>query len=279
MKLTRLIMTSLAALVLLLLAGPLSAQIGKVHGAAIEGGESLPNYSIRLRANGAELRRSMTDANGKYEFALLPPGKYEVEVVEDSVSYRQPFELGPNETRPLDIDIASAVAYNANGERIVKLGTSTITTNRYATVPIFTVDPIQPQVVGIDDLNHLPGRGLDAAIPMFQGVYQRDAGDPLNINGSRSEATAIYVDNVKVRGDYQVPQSSISQIAVMNHGLPAEYGDATGGVIVISTYNPGMKSSSGLPISKAERKALRARQKSIPKGADIPAATDYLAHS
>lgn len=278
MKSTRLIMTSLAALALLLLAGPLSAQIGKVHGTALEGTETLPNYNIRLRANGAELRRGMTDANGRYEFALLPPGKYEVEVVEDTMSYRQAFELGPNETRPMDIDISSAIAYNSKGERVFKLATSTITTSRY-TVPIFTVDPIQPQVVGIDDLNHLPGRGLDAAIPMFQGVYQRDAGDPLNINGSRSEATAIYVDNVKVRGDHQVPQSSISQIAVMNHGLPAEFGDATGGVIVISTYNPGMKSSAGAPLTKAERKALRARQKSTPKGADIPAATDYLAHS
>jgi hypothetical protein len=122
-------------------------------------------------------------------------------------------------------------------------------------------------------------RGLQAAIPMFQGVYQKDAGDPLNINGSRSDATAIYVDNVKVRGDYQVSQASVSQMALMNHGVPAEFGDMTGGVIVITTYNPGMKASTGQRLSKAERKDIRARQKRVPKGALSPTGNPAFALS
>jgi hypothetical protein len=109
MKLTRWITTGMAAFTLLL-ASPVKGQIGKVHGTALEGQETLPGYSIRLRANGAEIRRSMTTPQGKYEFALLAPGDYEVEIEENAVFYRQRFTLGPNETRPLTIDIATATA-------------------------------------------------------------------------------------------------------------------------------------------------------------------------
>lgn len=276
MKPIKWITTSLAALLLLLIASPLMGQLGKVHGTALEGEETLPTYSVRLRSNGGELRRSMTDAKGKYEFALLPPGDYEIEIEESGVLYRQPFTLGPGETRPLPIDIAICMAFDAEGNRIYRNKGAEIIESP---IPIFTVDPIQPQVVGRIDLGHMPGRGLDAAIPSFQGVYQKDVGDPLNINGSRADATAIYVDNVKVRGDYQVPNASIAQIALMNHGVPAEFGDMTGGVIVITTYNPGMKPTTGARLSKAERKSIRARQKSSPKGADAPVEAIRYAHS
>lgn len=274
MKSMKWITTSMAALLLLLIASPLMGQLGKVHGTATEDGEALPGYSVRLRAFGAEVRRGMTDLQGKYEFALLQAGSYEVEVEENGVLYRQAFVVAPGETRPLPIDISKAMAFDAEGNRIYRNTGTRITESL---TPLFTVDPVTPQVVTGDDLRRMPDRGLQAAIPSFHKISQRDAGDPLNVAGSRSEATAIYVDNVKVRGDYQVPQAAISQIALMNSGMPAEFGDATGGVILITTHNPGMKPYVGSPLSKAERKSIRARQKATPKGAGLP--TDAPAHA
>jgi hypothetical protein len=275
MKSLHWITTSMAAL-LLLVTSPLMGQLGKVHGTATEGSETLPGYSVRLRSSGAEIRRGMTDTQGKYEFALLPAGSYEVEIEENEVFYRRAFTVAPGETCPLKIDIETATAYDKEGNRIYR---STGTQITGEVTPLFTVDPIQPQVVTGEELSHRPDRGLEAALPSFSKITQRDAGDPLNIGGARSEGTAIYVDNVKVRGDFQVPQSAISQIALMNSGIPAEFGDATGGVILITTHNPGMKPYTGYRLSKAERKSIRARQKGSPKDAGLPTAGPSIAHS
>ena len=229
MKSMKWITTSMAALLLLLIASPLMGQLGKVHGTATEDGEALPGYSVRLRAFGAEVRRGMTDLQGKYEFALLQAGSYEVEVEENGVLYRQAFVVAPGETRPLPIDISKAMAFDAEGNRIYRNTGTRITESL---TPLFTVDPVTPQVVTGDDLRRMPDRGLQAAI---------------------------------------------SQIALMNSGMPAEFGDATGGVILITTHNPGMKPYVGSPLSKAERKSIRARQKATPKGAGLP--TDAPAHA
>ena len=62
-----------------------------------------------------------------------------------------------------------------------------------------------------------------------------DEGSSVNVRGSRSEATDYYVDGVKVRGSLALPQSAIEQITVMSSGLSAMYGDATGGIISVTS--------------------------------------------
>ena len=73
------------------------------------------------------------------------------------------------------------------------------------------------------------------------GIYQKDEGDAVNVRGSRSDATSYIVDGIKVRGTMGVPTSAIEQITVVTGGLPAKYGDATGGVIEVTTKGPSNK--------------------------------------
>ncbi|HMC97583.1 MAG TPA: hypothetical protein VKG92_08025, partial [Flavobacteriales bacterium] len=48
--------------------------------------------------------------------------------------------------------------------------------------------------------------------------------------------TVSFIDGVKQSGSVpRVPPSAISSISVYTGGLPARYGDVTGGVIVIET--------------------------------------------
>jgi hypothetical protein len=70
---------------------------------------------------------------------------------------------------------------------------------------------------------------------MAPTVYQRDAGQPINIGGSRSDATAYMVDGVKIVGSPSVPSCAIEQVSVFTGGIPAEFGDATGGFVIITT--------------------------------------------
>ncbi|MBX2971879.1 MAG: carboxypeptidase-like regulatory domain-containing protein [Flavobacteriales bacterium] len=70
----------------------------------------------------------------------------------------------------------------------------------------------------------------------FAGVTAAPNGDGLYFRGSRTENTVSFIDGVKVSGGVpRVPPSAISSISVYTGGLPARYGDVTGGVIVIET--------------------------------------------
>jgi hypothetical protein len=66
-------------------------------------------------------------------------------------------------------------------------------------------------------------------------VSARDDGDPLTFSGSRTGSTLFMIDGVKVIGDPQVPNRGIGEIVVITGGLPAQYGDTTSGVVLIST--------------------------------------------
>lgn len=70
----------------------------------------------------------------------------------------------------------------------------------------------------------------------FAGVTASANGDGLHFRGSRTENMASFIDGVKVSGAVpRIPPRAISSISVYTGGLPARYGDVTGGVIVIET--------------------------------------------
>ena len=71
------------------------------------------------------------------------------------------------------------------------------------------------------------------------------------MRGSRENATAYYVDGIKVRGAIGVPTSGIEQITVVTGGLPAQYGDATGGIIAVTTKGPSNKFFGGVEVESS----------------------------
>ena len=45
----------------------------------------------------------------------------------------------------------------------------------------------------------------------------------------------FYIDGIKVRGSTNLPKSAIEEVSVMTGGVPANFGDATGGIISVTT--------------------------------------------
>jgi outer membrane receptor for ferrienterochelin and colicin len=58
----------------------------------------------------------------------------------------------------------------------------------------------------------------------------------LYFRGSRTGAVQYNIDGVKMGANAaRIPSSAIGSISVYTGGLPAKYGDTTGGVVVIET--------------------------------------------
>lgn len=60
-------------------------------------------------------------------------------------------------------------------------------------------------------------------------------GNEISIRGARSGNYLQLIDGVKVIGDARIPSASYHKITVYTNGIPANYGDTTGGVIDIQT--------------------------------------------
>jgi hypothetical protein len=105
------------------------------------------------------------------------------------------------------------------------------------------VDPIskdEPQKITItgDVLIKTPGTKNPVVMARsFQSDIQGE-GNQMIVRGSRPGASAVIVDGIKVRDEMStIPSAMIGSMEIYTGGIPAKYGDVTGGVIIINTKN------------------------------------------
>src|SRR6056297_3042561 len=94
-----------------------------------------------------------------------------------------------------------------------------------------------------ENIKTMPMKNINAIAATAAGVSSQD-GDDINIGGARSSGTVYYLDGMRVTGR-TVPQTEIEQMQVLTGGIPASYGDVTGGAISITTKGPTSKFSGG----------------------------------
>lgn len=104
------------------------------------------------------------------------------------------------------------------------------------------LDPFDPSSVKIDPeiIKKAPTNRLEDVIGPLPGVFQDDVGR-IQIRGSRVGNVQYLVDGVKVNSLSGIPMRSVNSMQVFTGGIPAKYGDTTGGVVVVSTMSYGDK--------------------------------------
>lgn len=233
----------LSTLLALMLLAPMAyAQTGQggLKGKVIdvETGEPLPFVNIVVEKNGVQVNGSTTDFDGKYFIKPLEPGVYTIKTTFTGYA--------PNQINGVKVTAEKI------GFVDVKMNSTVEELNEFVVteykVPLISKDnTTSGSTVTKEDLVRMPGRSANAIAQTVGGVYSADDGSGnLNIRGSRSDANYYYIDGIKVRGSSSVPQSSIEEISVITGGLPAQYGDVTGGVISITTRGPSRNYSGNM---------------------------------
>lgn len=201
-------------------------------------GEPIPFANVTIEENGNIVTGGMTDFDGKFSIKPIPAGKYSVsasyvgystllysgvQIPAGSITF-QNFELNPAAEMLAEVEI------------------------REYKVPLIAKDQTSSGgTVTSEDIAKMPGRSAAAVATTVGGVYSED-GEVGSIRGARSEGTVYYVDGVKVRGTSSVPKSAIEQVQVITGGLPAQYGDVTGGVISLTTKGPTSQYFGGVEV-------------------------------
>ena len=192
-----------------------------------ETGEPLPFANVVVMKGGQQVAGAQTDFDGKFTIPALNPGSYDL--IAKYVGYQ-------------DIRVNGVIV---NGGQItfvpdLKAGQGVDLAEfeviEYE-VPLISKDQTSSGgTVTRENIAKMPGRSAVSVAQTVGGVYSKDDGSTdLNVRGSRSNATDTYIDGIKVRGSQNLPNSAIEQVSVITGGLPAQFGDVTGGIVNITT--------------------------------------------
>ncbi len=193
-------------------------------------GEPLPFVNIILELNGVQKAGGQTDFDGNYVIKPISPGTYTLKAT--FVGYK-PVQLNgititSEQTKFVDVKMESTA-----------IEMTTFVVSEYKNKLIDKGNTAVKATVSAEDFENMAVRSATDAAKTTAGVYAADDGSGnLNIRGARSDANYYYIDGMKVTGSSNLPKSSIGEISVITGGLPAQYGDVTGGIISITTKGP-----------------------------------------
>jgi outer membrane receptor protein involved in Fe transport len=222
----------------------LFAQQGALKGKVIdkETKEPIAFANIVLENKGTMVGGATSDFDGNYQIKPIPPGKYDLKAT--FIGYKtvviQGIAISADKTRFYDI-IMSPTSETLEEVEIVEY-----------TVPLISKDETSSGAsVTADEIAKMPNRSANAVATTVGGVFSKD-GERGSVRGARSNATAMYIDGIRVIGSSSVPQSAIEQVDVILGGTPAQYGDATSGVINVTTKGASRKFGAGLELETSQ---------------------------
>ncbi|MCF8304466.1 MAG: carboxypeptidase-like regulatory domain-containing protein [Bacteroidales bacterium] len=214
------------------------SQSGALQGKVLdkETGEPIPFANIILEQDGNQVAGTTSDFEGNYTIKPLEPAKYDLKAT--YVGYKPIMISGivikSDQIRFYNIEMESTA---------VELETYEVVDYK---VPLIDKDQTSGgATVTSEEIDKMPNKSANAVAVTVGGVFSRD-GERGSIRGAREEGTVMYIDGVKVTGTSSLPESAIEQVQVVLSGLPAQYGDATGGVINVTTKGPSRSFAGGV---------------------------------
>lgn len=182
---------------------------------------------IKLQS-GTNTLGDFTNEKGKFSISGIPVGKYEVEIS----------SLGYVTNIISDVVISNgSITFIDKSINLKEGKTVEIIYDRWINDLLGAGTPGTMTRIDAEQINQTAtlrdiGTIIGSSVPK---VYMRQDGGELNFSGSRTGATLYMIDGVKVIGDPQLPNRGIGEIVVITGGIPAQYGDTTSGVVLIST--------------------------------------------
>jgi outer membrane receptor protein involved in Fe transport len=214
---------------------------GKIYDKATK--EPLAFASVVAEMNGTQAGGAQSDIDGNYLIKPLNPGLYTIRI-----SY-----VGYNDLVINNVQVkVDGIAFQdlPLSKKVVE--TQEVEVVDYK-VPLIDKGNTQTgATLTAEEIQAAPTRDVRSVAALTAGVLQEDEGDDINVRGSRSDATDYYVDGIRIRGSQKLPQMGIEQATVIVGGTPAQYGDATGGIVSITTRGPSSQWNGGIEYVTSE---------------------------
>lgn len=202
--------------------------------------ETIPFANVIVETGGIQSGAGTTNIDGEVVIKPLNPGKYNVRAT--YVGYQQV------EIKDVILTVGKTAYLNVEMQQGTDLPEVEVIEWKK---PLIDPDTKSGGTVTAEEYRNMATKNISSVASTTAGVYQADEGSALNVRGARSEGTAFYVDGQKVIGSSAVSQASVAQVTTIVGGTPAEYGDAVGGVISITTKGPESRYAGGLEFNSS----------------------------
>jgi outer membrane receptor protein involved in Fe transport len=201
--------------------------------------EGLPSVNILIKGT---YYGAATDIDGNFKIEKVNPGTYNLGVTllgYKSVEYTA-VKVEVGQTVTLDVKMA---------ESVLSLGTEVVIIGER---PLFDIEETSSKhTVRAEDIAVTAIRDVKDVVGLQTGVVQSD--NEIHIRGSRGYENAYLVDGISVQDvlggtgfGLQLSTDAIQEMEVITGGYNAEYGQATSGVVNITTKEGTDRFSGGL---------------------------------
>ncbi len=199
--------------------------------------EAISFANIVVEIGGVPVGGTTSDFDGNFLIKPIPPGKVDLKatyvgytsatitgvvVLADKINF-QDIQLQTQTTNLVEVEVT---AYK---------------------VPLISKDQtVSGGTVTSEEISKMANKSAAAVATTVGGVGTDANGNITSMRGQRSSGTVYYIDGIRVVGSSSLPQSAIEQVEVILGGTPASYGDATGGIISVTTKGPSRDFAAGI---------------------------------
>ena len=191
-------------------------------------GEEQYQAIVRVLSGGYEIAKGTTDFDGNYNINPVQPGTYTLSC--EAFGYNKSTLTGVT----IDGGRITNIDFKLTSADVI-LGEVEVTASYEAPL----IEKGKTSVTfGSEQIRNLASRGVGGVLALTSGVVQDEGSGASYFRGGRSDANVVFIDGVKVRGDINLPREAIQTTEIITGGIPANYGDVTGGVISTTTRGP-----------------------------------------
>jgi hypothetical protein len=207
--------------------------------------ETIPFANIVVYIGKTQVAVATTDMDGVAYIKNLNAGKYNVKAVYVGYQPQQQNDVQLQNGKTAYVNIALSNEGGVNLNEVV--------VTEYA-VALIDPDTKSGAVVDRETFQHVADKSVEGVIGMAAGVVVTDNGSSqqIQVRGARPNSTNYFVDGERSIGTNNLPQQAVEQMSVILGGLPAQYGDITGGAISITTRGVQPKFFGGVEAISSE---------------------------
>lgn len=200
---------------------------GAIKGQIIDSdNEPVIGATVKVTSGGILIGGTTTDVEGKYTYKPLNPGSYEIIVssVETHTKKMEGIVVNPDRTSYADLKV---IKNQLPDIEVVAEYKAPVVDNSYVTMKSINADAYLHSAADRTDI-----KGMIVTIASDVSV---DNNGDMHVRGSRGEATAYIIDGVRTENVTGVGALSVEDLTVITGGIPAQYGDMTSGVVIVTT--------------------------------------------
>jgi outer membrane receptor protein involved in Fe transport len=212
---------------------------GTISGAVVDkiSGEALPSVNVVIKGT---YYGAASDFEGKFTIQNIGSGTYTIEATLLGYKTMQytGIKVTAGETTPMNIKMEETVL--TVGQEVVIIGEK----------PLFNIEETSSRrSISSEEIQMAVVKDVRDVVSLQTGVVQTD--NEIHIRGGRSYENAYMIDGISVQDPLagrgfglQIAPQAIAEVEVLTGGYNAEYGQATSGVVNITTKE-GAKNFSG----------------------------------